>query len=66
MNIILNGESQPLDLTHTIESLLEEKGYNGKLVAVAVNGEFVPKTSYASQSINDGDKIEIVAPMQGG
>ncbi|MGH1457250.1 MAG: sulfur carrier protein ThiS [Alphaproteobacteria bacterium] len=66
MKIMLNGERQTLENKHTIEKLLERNGYNGKLVAVALNGEFLPKTNYATTEINDGDKIEIVAPMQGG
>ncbi len=66
MQITLNGEPQQLDKKQTIEMLLEHNGYNGKLVAVAVNGEFIPKTTYVETTINDGDKIEIVAPMQGG
>tara|TARA_B100001989_G_C24544271_1_gene469679 strand:- start:2707 stop:2880 length:174 start_codon:yes stop_codon:yes gene_type:complete len=49
-----------------VEALLEETGYGGKLVAVARNGEFIPKESYADITLKDNDKIEIVAPMQGG
>lgn len=66
MKVILNGEEQPLEINHTILSLLNLTGYSEKLVAVAVNGTFIPKTSYTEIRINDGDKIEIVAPMQGG
>ena len=66
MKIIINGEPQTIDTTLTIEKLLADNSYNGKLVAVALNGEFLPKTSYAATNINEGDKIEIVAPMQGG
>lgn len=66
MKITLNGEEQALKNQATIETLLKENGYDGKLVAVAINNEFAPKTSYATTIINDGDAIEIVAPMQGG
>lgn len=66
MKITLNGELQTLEKQYTIEELLHQQGYNGKLVAVALNDEFAPKKNYATTTINDGDKIEIVAPMQGG
>lgn len=66
MRITINGESQTLEQTTTIGSLLEQKGYNGKLVAVALNGEFLSKTYYDSTTIKENDKVEIVAPMQGG
>lgn len=66
MKITLNGESQTIEQKITIEKMLEQKGYNGKLVAVALNGEFLPKENYETTNIEDNDKIEIVAPMQGG
>ncbi len=66
MKITLNGTPQSLEIKQSIDELLQDKGYNGKLVAVALNGEFLAKTNYATTEIKDGDKIEIVAPMQGG
>ncbi len=66
MKIILNGQSQTLDQQISLEQLLEQHGYSGKTVAVAVNKNFVPKSSYATHMINEQDDIEIVAPMQGG
>jgi len=66
MQIILNGETHNIDAEQTISALLQEQGYDGKLVAVAVNNTFAPKSSYTTHTIHDGDKLEIVAPMQGG
>jgi len=34
--------------------------------AVAVNLQFVPNTRYAVHPLQDGDKIEIIAPVTGG
>jgi sulfur carrier protein len=31
-----------------------------------VNGRFVPAPARAATALNDGDKLEVVAPMQGG
>ena len=66
MNIILNGKQQTLEPESTLQDLLETKGYADKIVAVAVNQNFVPKSNYDAHIITDGDTIEIVAPMQGG
>ncbi|MGH1377160.1 MAG: sulfur carrier protein ThiS [Alphaproteobacteria bacterium] len=66
MNIILNGNALTLDKTINIHDFLSHEGYDGKLVAVALNGVFVPKSNYSEQLINENDKVEIVAPMQGG
>lgn len=34
--------------------------------AVALNGEFVPKSAYATTQLKDGDKLDIVSPIGGG
>jgi len=41
-------------------------GYAGAPIAVAHNDEFVPRTRYATLQLQDGDRLEIVSPMQGG
>ncbi|MGB4058022.1 MAG: sulfur carrier protein ThiS [Alphaproteobacteria bacterium] len=64
--ITINGEQKPLGNGRSIADVLEENGYGGKLVAVARNGEFVPRTLHANTNLEVGDELEIVAPMQGG
>ena len=66
MDIILNGKPIALEGVSSIDDLLKAKGYNGKLVAVALNGAFLPKEKYQKTDIRPRDSIEIVAPMQGG
>ena len=34
--------------------------------AVALNGQFVPRTRYAMQPLCDGDRLDVVAPVAGG
>ena len=65
MNVTVNGVPEQLEGAVDINSLLKARGQAGP-VAVAVNGEFVPRSSYDTQTLRDGDEIEIVAPMQGG
>ncbi len=67
ITVTLNGaiikyESKPLNLT----SLLDQRGFTDKKIAVAINGQFVPRSSYDKHIISENDEIEIVAPMQGG
>jgi len=66
MKIILNGQPLTLDDSVSITDLLIDQGYDGKVVAVAINNNFVPKSSYPEQKIQDNDRVEVVAPMQGG
>jgi sulfur carrier protein len=64
MKIVLNGEAREVEAT-TLSALLFETGFSGR-VATAVNEAFVPATLRDSQALADGDRVEIVAPMQGG
>ena len=64
MKIVLNGEAREVAAT-TLSALLEECGFSGR-VATAVNEGFIPAGLRAGQTLNDGDRVEIVAPMQGG
>ena len=65
MKIFLNGE--PIDAqAATLADLLEAEGFGGAKVATAVNSTFVPVSARANHSLNDGDSIEVLAPMQGG
>lgn len=64
MKIFLNGEHMETDAV-TLADLLREAGY-GTSVATAVNGEFVPATLRSTRALLARDRIEVVAPMQGG
>ncbi len=50
----------------SVTTLLKKEGFADKKIAVAINGQFIPKSSYNEHIINENDDIEIVAPMQGG
>lgn len=64
MNITLNGEPRRTAAA-TLAALLDEQGLGGRL-ATARNGSFVPAAQRAATPIAEGDRIEVVAPMQGG
>ncbi|MBO9397898.1 sulfur carrier protein ThiS [Shimia sp. R9_2] len=64
MKIVLNGEARDVAAT-TLAALLEECGFSGR-VATSLNETFVPATMRGVQTLNYGDRIEVVAPMQGG
>ena len=50
----------------SVQQLLLLLNIQGNYFAVACNNEFVPRSTYGQQQLNEGDKIEIVSPMQGG
>lgn len=65
MTIVLNGEKVEIKAASLIDALVE-LGYQDAKIATAVNEEFVPETLRATIALNDGDRLEILAPMQGG
>jgi sulfur carrier protein len=50
----------------TLEAMLQVFGYRGATVATAVNGEFVPAGARHALHLREGDRVEVLAPMQGG
>lgn len=65
MRILINGASREIRAAD-LRGALEELGYAGAVVATAVNGEFVPVAERQTARLADGDRIEVLAPMQGG
>jgi sulfur carrier protein len=64
-SIRLNGE--PLETeARTLADLVAGQGFAENAVATAVNGAFVPRQARAATLLAEGDKVEIVAPRQGG
>jgi sulfur carrier protein len=65
MKIIVNGAELELGAA-TLAEALEALDYADAVVATALNGHFVAARARATTPLADGDRIEIVAPRQGG
>ena len=65
MVLTVNGERAEVTAA-TIPALLDELGYEGGFLAVAVNQEVVPRRRWGERDLSEGDSIEIVTPRQGG
>ena len=65
MRILVNGASREVRAAD-LSAALEELGYGGAVVATAVNGEVVPAPGRQTARLADDDRIEVLAPMQGG
>ncbi len=66
MQIIVNGEQRNVSEGLTAEQLVEEMEISGKRIAMEVNLEIVPRSTYAEHIFNAGDKVEIVHAVGGG
>lgn len=65
MKILVNGAW--LDTgAGDVAAALHELGYGDSVVATALNGEFVPTGSRTGALLAEGDRLEVLAPMQGG
>jgi sulfur carrier protein len=65
LRIIVNGEAIETQ-ARTLAELIARLGHAEATVATARNGDFVPKSARAETRLESNDKIEIVAPRQGG
>ncbi len=65
MTLIVNGEPREM-AAGTLAEALHALDYHEAKVATALNGEFVPVRARPATRLKAGDRIEIVAPRQGG
>jgi sulfur carrier protein len=68
MQAIVNGERREVQTGLTVALLVSSMHLpsEGRGVAVAVNGEVVPRGAWDRTSLADGARVEIVAAVQGG
>lgn len=66
MKITLNGEDFEVPEACTAAGLVEQLQLGGKRIAMELNLEIVPRSEYASQRLNAGDRVEIVHAIGGG
>lgn len=65
MKITLNGKMREVT-GPTVQDALIEIGLGTGRIATALNGDFLPAATRPSAALKDGDRLEVVAPMQGG
>ncbi len=66
MQILLNGEAREVPDNYTAAQLVDELELTGKRIAMEINLEIVPRSTYAEVQLNPGDKVEIVHAIGGG
>ena len=68
MNVDLNGRRLDVRDGTTVAELVREAGADptARGVAVAVEGEVVPRSVWAQTEVAPGQKVEVLEAMQGG
>ncbi len=60
------GDSARVGDAVPLLAMLDAFEVNPKLVAVAINGDVIPKSEFAAARVREGDAIEIVRMVGGG
>ncbi|MBS25232.1 MAG: thiamine biosynthesis protein ThiS [Gammaproteobacteria bacterium] len=66
MEVIINGDQHLIDSSNSLMDLLVSLEMTQGQIAVELNGEIIPKSTFEQQQLSDGDKIEIVQAIGGG
>ncbi len=66
MEIQVNGESRQVQDRLTAAQLVDVLGLHEQRLALEVNHEIVPRSSFGTHCLAPGDKVEIVRAIGGG
>lgn len=66
IQVSVNNEIKTLAADTLLSQALQDWGYGDSKIAVAINQEFVPRSTYAERKLNPDDQIDIVRPVGGG
>jgi sulfur carrier protein len=68
LSVTINGDRRELPAGATVASVIESlrDASEGRGVAVAVEGEVVPRAEWPSTELHEGAKVEVVVAVQGG
>ncbi len=66
ITIILNGKNKQLDDNTSIAQLLKNLDLSEKRLAVEINQQIIPRSDFASFTLNENDNVEIVQAIGGG
>lgn len=66
MKLTVNGAPGEVGPGTTVAALVEERAADARRVAVARNGEVVPRSAWARTKLEEGDAVEVLAATAGG
>jgi len=66
MKLIINGKAEQLPEGINAAQLIEQLGLTNERLAMEVNREILPRSSFEAHIFQAGDQIEIVRAIGGG
>ncbi|WP_200206303.1 sulfur carrier protein ThiS [Micromonospora coerulea] len=66
MELTVNGAGRSMPGGSTVADLVRAVTDQQRGLAVAVNGEVVPRGGWPARLLRDGDRVEVLSAAQGG
>jgi sulfur carrier protein len=66
ISLTVNGKKRQLDEETDLPSFLQTLEVDPRMVAVAYNGDVIPREQYGGVRLRDGDTLEVVRMVGGG
>jgi len=66
VRLTVNGDEQLVPAEATVASLVAGLGLEPRGIAVAVDGEVVPRRTWLERTLRTGEQVEILTIAQGG
>lgn len=66
ITLLVNGETRSSLAQTLLPDLLQQLGFNPRLVAVEYNGEILHRQFWSDTKVQQGDRLEIVTIVGGG
>jgi sulfur carrier protein len=66
MKIRVNGKDREVSDGASIQELVASLGFGSKQVVVERNGDAIERARFATITLEPGDVLEVVRPVQGG
>ena len=66
MQIYVNGEEKQIPDATDMAALIDLMQLSGQRIAVEVNEELVPRSTFVGHQLNPDDRIEIIHAVGGG
>ncbi len=66
IEVFINNQPNTVEENSTLLILIEKTHCTHDCYAVALNGNFIPRSHYTKTILQEKDVVHIVTPMQGG
>lgn len=66
ITLSLNGETRTCSSQTPLTDILQDNGFNLRLIAVEYNGEILHRQFWSDTKIQQGDRLEVVTIVGGG